>query len=247
MVSQMKHLNSARNHSDRPKCVLAILHKETSTTGRIGTLLAQHGVQVEHIVPNMGHTLPKALELYSGVIVFGGSMSANDDNLPGIRAELDWLPNVLDANIPYLGVCLGAQLMIRVLGGVVTPDPYGRVEIGYYTIDPEPEHNFLTGSMRHFHWHQEGFSLPHGVERTATGALFPNQAYRLKDRPVWGVQFHPEITGAIRQRWVESSAAMLDLPGAQPTDQQAEWEIRAEDSIAVWTEQALQHMGFWNT
>ena len=56
-------------------------------------------------------------------------MSANDDNLSGRHAERDWLTYAPDANNPGLGLCLGAQLTVLVLGGLVAPDPHGQDEI----------------------------------------------------------------------------------------------------------------------
>jgi GMP synthase (glutamine-hydrolysing) len=48
---------------------------------------------------------------YAGVVIFGGPMSANDcGTLAGIKCELDWIPKVVEAGVPYLGLCLGAQL-----------------------------------------------------------------------------------------------------------------------------------------
>jgi len=55
-------------------------------------------------------------------------MSANDCSVEGIRAELDFLPKVLDAKVPFLGLCLGGQILARVLGGKVGPHGDGQVE-----------------------------------------------------------------------------------------------------------------------
>ena len=72
---------------------------------------------------------------YAGTIVFGGPMSANDDGkLPGIRAQLDWIPTALDSGRPFLGICLGAQLLARALGATVKPHPAGLAEIGYFPV-----------------------------------------------------------------------------------------------------------------
>src|SRR3546814_8501270 len=53
------------------------------------------------------------LEHHAGCVIFGCPMSANDDHLPFIRQEIDFIPKVLKSGTPFLGVCLGAQLLAR--------------------------------------------------------------------------------------------------------------------------------------
>lgn len=220
---------------DSQQSVLAIVHQETSTTGRIGAQLALRGVHVDMICPNLGAPLPDPAR-YDGVIVFGGPMSANDEDLPGIRAELDWLPSVLEREIPFLGVCLGAQLMVRALGGTVTPHPEGLVEIGYSWVDSRDYDTFMDDDMLHFQWHREGFSLPAGAQLLASGPVFENQAFKLENKPVYGIQFHPEVTQTIRRTWIEKASEMLELPGAQDAETQALHAEAADSKIAVWLE-----------
>ena len=70
-------------------------------------------------------------------VVFGGPQSANDDDRPGVRAELDWLERAaLQSGRPLLGICLGAQMIARVLGARVGRHPESLVEIGYHPIYP---------------------------------------------------------------------------------------------------------------
>lgn len=108
------------------KTILAVVHQATSDPGRIGARLQARGYHVQRCCPMAGESLPAPTEDHAGVVVFGGPMSANDTGLDGIRAELDWLPGVLNAGLPYLGVCLGAQLMTRVLGEPSRPIPLNR-------------------------------------------------------------------------------------------------------------------------
>lgn len=103
------------------KKILIVVHQETSDPGLVGQLLRENGYDLDIRCPAIGHSLPSTMESYSGTIVFGGPMSANDDNtLPFIRTELDWIPIALESEKPYLGICLGAQMLARVLGGKVT-------------------------------------------------------------------------------------------------------------------------------
>lgn len=111
--------------------ILIVVHQEHSTPGRVGELLEAQGCTLDRRCPNLGCGLPRDLSPYRACVVFGGPQSANDDHLPGIRAELDWLERtVLPSDRPVLGICLGAQMIARVLGAKVGPHPDGLVEIG---------------------------------------------------------------------------------------------------------------------
>ena len=71
-----------------------------------------------------------------------------------------------------MGICLGAQLMTRVLGGVVYTHPSEQVEIGWYPIDPVgPGKRILTPLTHVYQWHREGSELPSGASRLASGSL----------------------------------------------------------------------------
>ena len=89
--------------------ILIIVHQKTSTPGHVGALLAERGYELDRCCPCHDGTLPETLDDHDGVVIFGGPMSANDDaTLDGIRQELDFIPKVLDAEKPFLGICLGA-------------------------------------------------------------------------------------------------------------------------------------------
>ena len=99
---------------------LFIVHQKTSDPGRIGSLLREGGYVLDTRCPNLGDPLPETLDGHDVVVIFGGPMSANDGHVtPGIRAELDFIPTVLEAGTTLLGICLGAQLVARALGAAV--------------------------------------------------------------------------------------------------------------------------------
>ncbi len=62
-------------------------------------------------------------------------MSANDPD-DFIRREIDWIAVPLKEKVPFLGVCLGAQMLARQLGATVAPHAHGCGEIGYYPLKP---------------------------------------------------------------------------------------------------------------
>lgn len=216
------------------KKILVVVHQATSDPGLVGQLLRTKGYPIDLRCPAIGDPLPERLDSYEGTIVFGGPMSANDDNsLPYIRTELDWIPIVLESQTPYLGICLGAQLLARVMGATVKPRADEIQETGYVSIHPTPySHNPLAQLTHVFHWHKEGFELPKDAVLLATGELFPNQAFRYGES-AYGLQFHPEITQDMIKLW-NAKAIELNLPVAQPYDDQIKRHARYAASVEHW-------------
>jgi len=200
--------------------ILLVTHQETSDPGLVGQVLAANGYVLDICRPCIGEALPKTMDEHDGVVIFGGPMSANDDQtLPFIRAELDWIPLAIASGKPYLGICLGAQLLARVLGASVTPHPQGITEIGYVAIAPQSTEPDFPKTV--YHWHKEGFDLPLDAVSLASGKVFSNQAFRYGES-VYGLQFHPEITAEMVDRWTTLGAEHLTRPEAQPREQQLE-------------------------
>ncbi|MFW6077308.1 MAG: glutamine amidotransferase [Hyphomicrobiales bacterium] len=221
--------------------VLIIVHQPTSTPGRVGLKLRERGFELDVRRPCIGEPLPETLEEHCGVIVFGGPMSANDcHELDFIRTEIDWLARPLEENVPFLGVCLGAQLLARQLGVEVTAHPEGQVEIGYYPLRPTPAGLDLVPEWpeRAYQWHREGFDLPHGAVLLAEGNAFSNQAFRYGDA-AYGVQFHPEVTRAMVHRWTVRGSHRLGLPGAKPRSAHLEDRLVYDAAVAAWLDQFL--------
>ncbi len=195
--------------------VLLVVHQATSTPGLVGQVLQDMGLRLDIRCPALGDTLPATMTAHSAAIAFGGPMSANDDHEPFIRQELAWIPSVLGAEKPYLGICLGAQLLARVLGATVAPHPQSQREIGYVPIYPTlTGRTVLPRPMMVYQWHQEGFELPRGTHLLATGDTFPHQAFRYGPQ-AYGLQFHPEMTRLMINHWTTAGADHLLAPGAQ--------------------------------
>jgi GMP synthase (glutamine-hydrolysing) len=196
--------------------VLVILHQEHSTPGRVGLRLSARGYRLDIRRPRFGDPLPETLAGHAGAIVFGGPMSANDSD-DYIRGETEWIGVPLSEGAPFLGLCLGGQMLARHLGAAVGPDPQGRVEIGYYDIRPTEAGRRLLSPWpdRVHHFHREGFALPAGATLLAEGDIFPNQAFAVGGT-AFALQFHIELTMAMVGRWTGRIGERARLPGAQP-------------------------------
>jgi GMP synthase (glutamine-hydrolysing) len=215
--------------------ILALVDSRASDPGEVGRVLEASGRTLERRIPRLGQRLPKTLEPYEAVIMFGGPRSANGvDHFAYMRRIADFIEEVLRAEKPFLGICLGAQVMARVLGARVTCHEEGVYEVGYFSVQPTPAGAALIDPGLHvYHWHHEGFELPAGAVLLARGEAFPNQAYRY-GRAAFGLQFHPEVTSAMRRRWVVSGASELKRPGAQSAAEQEARGARYEAAMHRW-------------
>jgi len=220
----------------RPDRVLIVLHQEQSSPGRIGRLLAARGFRLDVRRPRFGDALPATMVEHAGAVVFGGPMSANDHDA-FVHHEIDWLGVPLAEGAPILGICLGAQMMVRHLGGHVGPHAEGLVEIGYYPLEPtEAGRPLLPWPSRVYQWHREGFDLPAGTELLArSDGAFPNQAFRIGEK-AFGVQFHPELTLAQVNRWTTTGHARLALPGARPRPTHFADRFAYDAAVLGWLE-----------
>lgn len=230
-----------RSRSRRP--VLIILHQEHSTPGRVGRLIAARGFPLDIRRPRFGEPLPDTLAQHAGAVIFGGPMSANDADA-FIRAEIDWLRVPLAEEKPFLGLCLGAQMLAKHLGARVYPHADGRAEIGYFPLVPTPDGEAVAARIgapwpsHVYHWHREGFDCPDGAATLATGDDFPTQAIRVGPR-AFGLQFHPEVTYAMVCRWTVRAAERLKLPGAQDRARQLHGRLRFDPHVSRWLEAFL--------
>jgi GMP synthase-like glutamine amidotransferase len=132
----------------------------------------------------------------SAIVPLGGNVSAwQEEEYPFLRHERELLEQAVEADVPVLGICLGAQLLVRALGGEVGPGT--GPEIGWLEIElaeaaaGDPVFGHPTGCTTVFQWHLDAFDVPPGGVRLASSRQYENQAFRAGS--AWGVQFHPEV------------------------------------------------------
>ena len=213
--------------------ILVVLHQESSSPGRVGQILQRMGHALDIRRPVLGDPLPETLAHHAGAVVFGGPMSANDAE-PYVRREIDWLSVPLRENRPFLGICLGAQMLVKNLGGTVSGHADGWTEIGWYPLKATTAGTALMAwpSMV-YQFHREGFDLPAGATLLATGHHYENQAFRYGDN-AWGIQFHGELTLAMMHRWVVRGAHRFDLPGAQVGSLHLDGRLLHDAALRHW-------------
>src|SRR5439155_6688943 len=136
----------------------------------------------------------------SGVVVFGSTSNVEHaDDRPFIKEVADLTREAVERDVPFLGLCFGAQVLAWALGADVVKAPLR--ELGFEPIrtlpaaadDPVLSH-YADGDPV-FHWHEDTFELPEGATLLATSEMVPNQAYRVGGS-AWATQFHLEVDAA---------------------------------------------------
>ncbi|MCA0317898.1 MAG: glutamine amidotransferase [Proteobacteria bacterium] len=224
----------------RPTDILVVLHQEHSTPGRVGRLLQERGFRLDIRRPRFGDPLPTDTSHLAGAVIFGGPMSANDPD-DFVKAETDWIGVALKDELPFLGICLGAQMLARHLGGKVYFHPEGHVEVGYYPLYPtETALGELPWPDHVYQWHREGFDVPAGAELLATGDCFRNQAIRV-GRAAYGIQFHPEVTHWMMNRWTTRAHERMASPNARSRQEHFDGRFMHDPAVRVWLDSFLDH------
>ena len=221
--------------------ILIVLHQERSSPGRVGQMLVEKGYELDIRRPVLGEPLPETLARHAGAVVFGGPMSANDPD-DFVKTEIRWLEVPLKEQKPFLGICLGAQMLVRHLGGKVQPHREGLTEIGWYPIKPTEKGRLMMHWPKMvYHFHREGFDLPHGADLLAEADIYPNQAFRYNGN-AWGLQFHAELTRAMMHRWVVHGAHRFILPNAQQGREHLEGRMLFDTPLRAWLWELLDRV-----
>jgi len=186
--------------------VLSVVHGEKVRAGVFGDAVAARGHRLEEWSLAWGTSLPRPLDAYGAVLVFGGAMHADQEgHHPSLRDENLFLQRLLDLGTPLLGVCLGAQLLAKAAHAHV--GPAREPEIGWYSVEltddaaDDPVLGGLPEKFDAFQWHYYAHDVPAGGVELARNDLC-TQAFRLGDS-AWGVQFHPEVTLAQVESWMQ--------------------------------------------
>ena len=219
--------------------ILVLEHSNDPGSGSVGRALARHGLRIKAVRVGGGEAIPTDLDDVDGVVSMGGRQSATDYTLPWIAAELRLLAAAVAAEIPVLGICLGAQLLARSLGGKV-----GRLSepsIGMPRVDLTPvgRDDPLFRGLPWFgswpSWHQDEVTeIPDGGRILAASDECKVEAFAVGIY-AFGVQFHPEWSagelaaqckqadpGAMGSNADLASIAAAALDAAESIDRQSE-------------------------
>jgi GMP synthase-like glutamine amidotransferase len=189
---------------NRRRRVVVVQHTSGSGPGRLPEWLAEDGIDADVVdAPNLPEHLADGVEVDGLVLLGGGLMPDDDEGYPFLPRVRSLLGEALAADLPVLGICLGAQMLALVAGGEVTARS-GETERGPCRVDllaaagDDSLFAGLTGydglRMRQNH-HDSITVLPPAAVHLATSERCRVQAFRL-GAMAWGVQFHPEASGS---------------------------------------------------
>jgi GMP synthase-like glutamine amidotransferase len=182
--------------------------------GLLGPVLEDAGLHTVVVRLDRGQELPPPDGL-GGVVVMGGAMGVHDtEEFPWLEDERRWIAAAVAADVPVLGVCLGAQQLAAALGATVRTGPAPEIGVGAVSLTPEGRADPVLGpegeDVAVIHWHGDTFDIPAGAVRLATGDRYPNQAFRY-GRAVYGLQFHIEVDDAMAEAWAPELPAEVSL------------------------------------
>ncbi len=219
----------------RDKVLLVHHHHGEPHDDRITHLLTTRGVAFEHLYTCNGDPLPEDPNAFSAAILFGGSQNTDEmDKYPFLIGETRWIEMCLKHDKPFLGICLGGQMLAHVLGGKVGPLEPVQHEFGFYPVHGEPSgQDIIPETLHVVQAHFHGWEMPAGAEKLAFGDTFPNQAMRYGNS-AYGFQFHPEVTQSMFKRWQASDWAPHGKPGAQPRQEQDRDLAAHEPRMGQW-------------
>jgi GMP synthase-like glutamine amidotransferase len=173
--------------------LLVVEHGRHAPAGLLADWAATRSLRIQTVALHAGEPLPADPD-FAAAVVLGSELTAYDDTLPWLAAELAFIERTLAASVPVLGICFGAQALARVLGATLYR--LAEPEIGWAQVASRcpglAEGPWLS-------WHRDAFDLPSGATEIAAN---PVCVQGFCYGPHAGVQFHPEATRAIAASWV---------------------------------------------
>lgn len=189
------------------KPILILQSTSVAQPGAILSVLRRLGIPWHIVSAADRHQPPACIRDWSGLVLLGGALSANDDT-PWVNAVLHLTRQALAADVPVMGHCLGAQLLSKAAGAVVTKSPY--TEIGWHelsVVDAFQSAEWFGGQSNPFsvfQWHSEQFSLPSEAHLLLSSEACAHQAYVLAGKHI-AMQFHLEMTPAMIMAFIKNS------------------------------------------
>ena len=214
------------------KTALVIRHLPFEDLGAFAPALARAGFAVHYAEAGEKFGEDRLEDL---LIVLGGPIDAGDEeHYPFLRDEHALVEQRLKRGQPTMGVCLGAQIMARVLGARVYPGQGKEIGIAPIRLTEDGRQSCLSpfaADPLTLHWHGDTFDMPRGATLLASTDLTENQAFSFGPNAI-GFQFHPEAQRAGFERWLVGHTAELTQAGIDPRTLRADMQMHG-DALAA--------------
>ena len=184
--------------------IFIIQHTESGAPGKILFLLEKLGMTFE-ILKLFETTEFKVPAQFDGVIILGGGMSVNDEDIYSWnKPECEFIRHLVKKEIPLIGICLGGQMIAKAHGAKIqnnhTPE-FGWSEIRPTEFAQNDKFYKIQNMLPVYQWHYETFEIPKNAIRLSYSGACDNQAFKLGER-CYGLQYHPETYFELIQDWV---------------------------------------------
>ena len=195
--------------------ILIVKHVSNEGPGLIQTFFDGQGWPVEIIDLSDGDVLPRNLDGIAAVVMLGGPMNVYEEReYPFLTSEDGFITKLLVEDIPFLGICLGAQLLVKACQGSVFKSDIE--EIGWGTVDinqegrQDPLFYGLQSPLTVFQWHGDTFDIPQGGTLLVQGKKCRNQAFKIGNC-AYGLQFHIEVTHDMVNEWMKDRSESIEV------------------------------------
>ncbi|MFN3826341.1 MAG: glutamine amidotransferase-related protein [Micavibrio sp.] len=195
--------------------VTFIQHMASNGPAMIGEILRARGAQINVVqaaYEDLSEFDPLSPDL---LVVLGGSPGVYQQaDYPFLTQEINIIEKRVAAGLPYLGICLGAQLLAAALGAKVYVGTNG-TELGWYDIEltrlgkESAIAPFETGLTKVMQWHGDTFDLPKRADLLASSKQYPHQIFSYQDC-VLGFQPHIEVTDKVVADWLVEGAGFFN-------------------------------------
>ena len=216
--------------------VLGIRNDRDDSLGITAAVLAEARVPFSQLDAFVADVRWPDLEEIGGLIVFGGEMNVDEtDRHPYLLTQRALMRRAVDAGLPVLGICLGAQMLARAFDAPVYRAPVRELGFKPVRVTDLGQRDALIGALqsgdRVFQWHEDTFDLPAGGDLLVAGDDVPIQAFRVGGN-AWGVQFHLEADAGGLEAWLRVAEPTLSRAWKRTAD-----EVRDELRIYLPAQQ----------
>jgi len=187
--------------------VLIVEHAEAEGPGTLGSFLGRVEADIRTVQVYKGDPLPDDIGSFDALVSMGGPMNVYEEGkYPFLQEETEFLRRVINANIPTLGICLGAQLIAKACYAPVIKASHE--EVGWRSVSltnagsKDILFEGIPGTMQVFQWYEDTFDVPYGGKLLVTSGTCPNQAFRYRN--AYALQFHVEVTRSILTGWLDT-------------------------------------------
>tara|TARA_B100000963_G_scaffold35098_1_gene26059 strand:+ start:7509 stop:8180 length:672 start_codon:yes stop_codon:yes gene_type:complete len=181
------------------KRVLQIVHSEVADVSVVSKFFQPKHQSTTILYKNLVFLKKKDISRYDLFIFHGGKQSANSKS-KAILYEYKFLKYIIKQNKPIVGICLGAQLIAKIYGSKISKSKNKLFECGYKK-NLKKNTKVFKKNLSFLQFHTEGISYNKNMELLAKGILYEVDSFKIKNRNIYGFQFHPEVTSNTIKRW----------------------------------------------